>query len=153
MSHNIDRSLRKRLVKSLVWSVLLYGAETWTLTKKDMQRLEAVEMWCWRKLLGVSWRDRVLNEEVLHQAQERLVLIQTIRERQKKWLGHIMRHDEGLMLRVIEGHIHGKKKRETMKRLAQDRGTWERNLERHLTIDIEFWMGHWTCHKLTDHYW
>ena len=47
MSHNIDLSLRKRLVKSLVWSVLLYGAETWTLARKEMQR-------CWRKLLGLS---------------------------------------------------------------------------------------------------
>ena len=71
MSHNIDLSLRKRLVKSLVWSVLLYEAETWTLARKDFQRLEAVEMWCWRKLLGVSWRDRVSNEEVLHRVQEK----------------------------------------------------------------------------------
>ena len=54
MSHNIDLSLRKRLAMSLVWSVLLYGAETWTLARKDIHWLEAVETWCWRKLLGVS---------------------------------------------------------------------------------------------------
>jgi hypothetical protein len=61
----LDLNLRKKLVKCYIWSIALYGAETWTLRKMDQTYLESFEMWCWR-MEKISWTDRVRNEEVLH---------------------------------------------------------------------------------------
>jgi len=57
--------LKKRIMRCLVWSVALYAAETWTLTQTDRRRLEACEMWTWRRMEKISWLDEVTNEEVL----------------------------------------------------------------------------------------
>ena len=61
----LDLNLRKKLVKCYVWSMALYGAETWTLRVTDQKRLESFEMWCWRRMEKISWTDHVRNEEVL----------------------------------------------------------------------------------------
>ena len=58
-------NLRKKLLKCYVWSMALYGAETWTLRATDPKRLESFEMWCWRRMEKISWTDHVRNEEVL----------------------------------------------------------------------------------------
>ena len=57
------------MVKVLVWSVVLYGSETWTLQKEDIWRLETFEMWIWRHMMKVSWTDKT-NEEVLQLTQK-----------------------------------------------------------------------------------
>jgi hypothetical protein len=100
--------LKKRMVKSLVWSVVLYGAETWTLTKEDTKRLEAFEMWTWRRILKISWTEHQSNEEVLRKVQEERTLMNTIRKRQTNWIGHILRGDS-LLKTVMEGRMLGKK--------------------------------------------
>ena len=61
----LDLNLRKKLAKCYVWSMVLYGAETWTLQATDPKRLESFEMWCWRRMEKISWTDHVRNEEVL----------------------------------------------------------------------------------------
>jgi len=61
----LDLNLRKKLVKFYVWSIALYGAETWTFWATDQKRQESFEMWCWRRMEKVSWTDHVRNEEVL----------------------------------------------------------------------------------------
>jgi hypothetical protein len=100
--------LKKRMVKSLVWSVVLYGAETWTVTKEDTKRLEAFEMWTWRRILKISWTEHQSNEEVLRKVQEERTLMNTIRKRQTNWIGHILRGDS-LLKTVMEGRMLGKK--------------------------------------------
>jgi hypothetical protein len=57
--------LRKKLVKCYIWSIDLYGAETWTLRAVDQKHLKSFEMWCWRRIEKISWTDHVRNEEVL----------------------------------------------------------------------------------------
>ena len=57
MQKSLSLYLRKRLVKVFVWSVMLYGSETWTLQKEDIRRLEAFEMWIWRRMMKVSWTE------------------------------------------------------------------------------------------------
>jgi len=52
-------------IKVFVWSVVLYGSETWTLQKEDIRRHEAFEMWMWRRMMKVSWTEHKANEEVL----------------------------------------------------------------------------------------
>jgi len=61
---------KKQIIKSTVWNVALYAAETWTLTKANKQLLNAFEMWTWRRMLKISWTEKVTNEEVLVCANE-----------------------------------------------------------------------------------
>ena len=124
----------------MVWSVLLYGSETWTLKTADVKRLESFEMWVWRRMGKISWTERVSNDEVLRIVGEERTLIKTCKERQKKWIGHIHIHD-GLLKDVIEGRLEGKRPRgrkrimmldsikgrepyQRMKERAQDRQGW-----------------------------
>ena len=57
----LDFNLRKKLVKCYIWSMALYGAETWTLRAADQKYLESFEMWCWRRMEKISWTDHVRN--------------------------------------------------------------------------------------------
>jgi hypothetical protein len=65
----LDFELRKKLVKCYIWSIVLYGAETWTLRAVDQKNLESLEMWCWRRMEKISWTDPVRNEDVLFKSQ------------------------------------------------------------------------------------
>ena len=62
-------NLRKKLVKWYIWSMALYGAETWTLRAAGQKYLESSEMWCWRRMEKMSWTNHVRNEEVLLKSQ------------------------------------------------------------------------------------
>jgi hypothetical protein len=64
-SSKLDLNLRKKLVKCYIWSMALYGAETWTLRAVDQKQVESLEMWCWRMMEKISWTDHVRNEAVL----------------------------------------------------------------------------------------
>ena len=64
----LDLKLRKKLVKWYIWSIALYGAETWTLRAIDQKYLESFEMWCWRRV-EISWTYHVRNEEILLKSQ------------------------------------------------------------------------------------
>jgi hypothetical protein len=77
----LDLNLRKKLVKCYIWSIALYGAETWTLWKVDQKYLESFEMWCWRRMEKISWADHVRNEEVLHRVKEERNILHTIKKR------------------------------------------------------------------------
>ena len=92
------------MIKTLIWSVVLYGAETWTMRKEDIKRLEAFEMWTWRRMEKVSWTEHKTNEEILEEILETIreerSLIGTIKTRQKKWIGHTLR-GESLLKTVI----------------------------------------------------
>jgi len=65
ITSKLDLNLRKKLIKCYIWSMTLYGAETWTLRAADQKYLESFEMWSWRRMKKISWTDRVRNEEVL----------------------------------------------------------------------------------------
>jgi hypothetical protein len=75
----LDLNLRKKLVKCYIWSVALYGAETWILQKVDQKYVESFEMWCWRRMEKISWINRVRNEEVLHRVKEERNILHTIK--------------------------------------------------------------------------
>jgi len=64
-SRHIKKALKVPPMKSLVWSVFLYGAESWTIKRSDRDRINSLEMWCWRRLLGISWREHRTNESIL----------------------------------------------------------------------------------------
>ena len=102
----LDLQLRKKLVKCYVWSIALYGAETWTLRAMDQKHLETFEMWCWRRMEKISWTDHVRNEDVLLRVKEQRTILHEIRKRKANWIGHILRRN-CLLQRVTEGKIQG----------------------------------------------
>jgi len=113
----LDLELRKKLVKCYIWSIALYGAETWTLRAVDQKNLESFEMWCWRRIEKISWTDHVRNEEVLLRVKEQRNILHEIRKRKANWIGHIL-HRNCLLQRVIEGKIQGGDR--------SDRKTWKK---------------------------
>jgi hypothetical protein len=102
----LDLELRKKLLNCYIWSIVLYGAETWTLRTVDQKHLESFEMWCWRRMEKFSWTDYVRNEEVLLKVKERKNILHEILNRKANWIGHILRRNY-LLQRVIEGKTQG----------------------------------------------
>ena len=94
------------VVKCYVWSIALYGAETWTIRAVDQKHLESCEMWCWRKMEKISWADHVRTEEVLFRVKEQKNILHEIHKRKANWTGHILRRN-CLLQRVTEGNIQG----------------------------------------------
>ena len=102
------RTLKKKIIKTVIWSTLLYGAETWTIRMEERRRLESCEMWLWRKMLGILWSDKISNEEVLRRVGEERILMEIIQRRQRTWIGHTLRHGD-LIVVMSEGIIEGKR--------------------------------------------
>ena len=152
LTKRFSRRVKKKLIKTLVWTTLLYGCETWTLRKDEIRRLEAMEMWLWRRMEKISYTERVTNEEVLKRVGEERQLLNLIRNRKKNWIGHILRGD-GIVKEVIEGRIEGERTKGRQragmlgdlvvgsygdtKRRAENGAEWRR------------WLP-WTCREAAD---
>jgi hypothetical protein len=102
----LDVELRKKLVKCYVWSIAVYGAETWTFRAVDQKHLESFEMWCWKRVEKIIWTDHVRNEEVVLRVKEQRNVLHEIRKRKANWIGHILGRN-CLLQRVIEEKIQG----------------------------------------------
>jgi len=102
----MDLELKKKLVKCYIWSIALYGSETWTLRAVEKKHLESFETWCWRRMEKISWTDHVRNEEVLLRVKEQRNILHETPKRKANWIGHILRRN-CLLQRVIEGKIQG----------------------------------------------
>ena len=102
----LDLNLRKKLVKCYIWSMALYGAETWTLRAADQKCLESFEIWCWRRMEKIIWTDHVRNKEVLLRVNKQRDILHEISKRKANWIGHILRRN-CLLKQVIEGKIEG----------------------------------------------
>jgi hypothetical protein len=103
----LDLELRKKLVKCYIWSIALYGAETWTLRAVDQKHPESFKMWCWRRMVTISWTDHVRNEDVLLGVKKHRNILHEIRKRKANWIGHILRRN-CLLQQVIEEKIKGR---------------------------------------------
>jgi len=77
----LESELRKKLVKCYIWSIALYGAETWTLRAAHQKHLESFEMWCWRRMEKIRWTDHVRNEDVLLRVKEQRNILHKISKR------------------------------------------------------------------------
>ena len=96
--------MNKILMDGHIWSMALYGAETWTLRAADQKYLERFEMWCWRRMEKISWADHVRNEEVLLRVKDQRNILHEIRKRKANWIGHILRTNCHLK-QVIKGKL------------------------------------------------
>ena len=89
--------------------------------KDEIDRLQAFEMWIWRRMEKINWRDKITNEQVLEIVKEKRTLIDVMRSR-KKWIGHVLRGNE-LLKEIIEGRIVGKRDYAEMK--ERHRQNWK----------------------------
>ena len=120
---DFDLQMRLRFVKCYIWSVLLYGMEGWTLKMNTMNRLEAFEMWIYRRILKVPWTARVTNEEILRGIGTERQLLYTIKLRKTAYLGHVVRNERYQFLQtLIEGKIEGSRG------VGRRRMSWLRNV-------------------------
>jgi hypothetical protein len=110
LCRRMSKELKKKIVKTVIWPVAFYGCETWTLRDAECKRLEAFEMWVWRRMEKLSYKDRVTNDEVLKNVGESRCLLDSIRARKRNWVGHVLR-GEGLLREVMEGRMEGKRTR------------------------------------------
>lgn len=110
LTSRISKNVKKKFIKTYIWSIALYGCETWTMTQRDREILEAFEMWCWRRMERISWTEKITNIEVLRRIQEKRILLTTIENRRGKMVGHLIRHDSFIKT-IMEGKIEGKRGR------------------------------------------
>ncbi|KAJ4451679.1 hypothetical protein ANN_03149 [Periplaneta americana] len=112
----LEKELRKRLVKCFVWSVALYGEGTWTLRRNEEKRIEAFEMWMWRRTVRVKWTGRIRNKIVFEKVSEERMMLKLIRKRKRNWLG--------LWLKKIMDDIRICGSYAETKRKAENRKDW-----------------------------
>ena len=110
-----DRSMnlevKRRLLKCHIWSVLTNGCESWTISKVMEGKLVAAEMWFYRRMLRVSWKEMVTNEEILNRMRTKRLLVDTIRGRQWKLIGHVLREEDEIERHIIETRMEGERAR------------------------------------------
>jgi len=102
----LDLELRKKLVKCYVWSIALYGVETWTLRAVDQKHLGSFEMWFSKRMEKISWTDHVRNKDELLRVKEQRNILHEIFKRKANWIGYILRRN-CLLQRVTEEKIQG----------------------------------------------
>ncbi|GFS01385.1 endonuclease-reverse transcriptase [Elysia marginata] len=100
---SIPKPLKFKLLKTLVWPRMLYGCETWTMRKADELKIETAEMWFFRRLLRVSWKDRRTNGNVLAEMGTGSTLLSLVKERRLKYIGHAERNAKTDLMKTIFG--------------------------------------------------
>ncbi|XP_072017204.1 uncharacterized protein [Amphiura filiformis] len=109
---DIQRSTKIELYKVLTLSILLYGAETWTLKKEDENRLSTFEMMCLRKIMGVSRLDKIRNTTIRKTLDMEFTILDRISTKRLRYFGHIQRMPPSRFPKLaFEAHIHGKRPR------------------------------------------
>ena len=110
-SRDITLSTKVHLVKAMVFPVVIYGCESWTIKKADSQRTDAFELWCWRRLLRVPWTARRSNQSILKEinpeySSEELMLMLKLQS-----LGQVMRRTDSFEQTLMLGKIEGGRRR------------------------------------------
>ena len=99
------------LVKAMVFPVVTYGCESWTVKKAERQRIDAFELWCWRRLLRVSWTARRSNQSILKEISPGISLEGMILKLKLQYFGHLMRRVDSLEKTLMLGGIGGRRRR------------------------------------------
>ena len=123
ISKQITNRLKMRLIKCYIYPILLYVSETWTTNKNLEDRINAFEMWIFRRLGRISWKERLTNESVLKRIGMKRELLQDLKIRQIKYFGHIKRHDT-LIKRLLEGKVEERRAK------GRPRHKWENDIKR-----------------------
>lgn len=131
-NRNISIQTRLRTLRCYIWSILLYGCETWTLKIDTMNKIEAFEMWCYRRILRISWTTHTTNEEILRQLNKERELLITIKTRKASYFGHIIRGTKYYIPRlIIQGKVEGRRW------IGRKKLSWLRNLRNWTGLGVE----------------
>ena len=104
-------SIKVHLVKAMVFPVVMYGCESWTVKKAKRQRIDAFELWCWRRLLRVPWTARRSNQEILREISPEYSLEGLMLKLKLQYYGHLMQRADSLEKTLMLGGVGGRRRR------------------------------------------
>ena len=109
-SRDITLSTKVRLVKAMVFPVVMYGCESWTVKKAEHRRIDACELWCWRRRLRVPWTARSSNQSILKEISPGCSLVGLMLKLKLQYFGQLMRRADLFEKTVILGKIEGRRR-------------------------------------------
>ena len=107
-SRDITLPTKVRLVKAMVFPVVMYGCESWTIKKSERQRIDTFELWCWRRLFRVPWTTRRYNQSILKEISPECSLEGLMLKLKLQYFGHLMRRADSLEKTLMLGKIEGR---------------------------------------------
>ena len=111
-SRDIMLSTKVHLIKAMVFPIVMYGCESWTIKKAEHQRIDVFELWCWRRLLRVPWTARRSNQSNLKQISPGCSLEGLMLKLKLQYFGHLMQRADSLEKTLKLGKIEGRRRRE-----------------------------------------
>ena len=108
---NITLLTKVCLVKAMVFPVVMYGCESWTIKKTERCRIDAFELWCWRRLLRVPWTARRSNQSILKEISPEYSVEGLMLKLKLQYFGHLMGRTESLAKTLLLGKIEGRRRR------------------------------------------